>query len=317
MLHASGAPEYAPLLQKLRELIPPERILLQAPMALYTTLKVGGPADILVKVKNAGEIVSLKSLAQTYSVPVMIIGNGSNLLVRDGGIRGLVLRLGEEMSDVAVTGNTIRAQAGAPLPAVSRVAARHGLTGLEYACGIPGTVGGGIYMNAGAYGGELSQVIREVEAVTPEGEVHTYPKEEMRFSYRHSRIQDEGLCVTSAVFALSPGNKEEIWALMKDYARRRSEKQPLECPSCGSTFKRPEGYYAGQLIDEAGLRGVSVGGAQVSHKHAGFLINTGDATASDFLSLIAHVQQTVLFKQGVQLMPEVRIVGEDSLLKMV
>ena len=307
-----GAPYYGQFLQKIRERIPQDRILLQAPMSEHTTIRIGGPADILVTAQSAQEIAFLVSCAKEYHIPMMMLGNGSNLLVKDGGIRGLVVKFGEEMSALSVEGTVLTAGAGASLAAAAKEAARHGLTGLCYACGIPGTVGGGVYMNAGAYGGELKEAIIQVEAVTEDGQICTYTGEEMHFGYRHSRAQEETLIITSVKFRLIPGDKDAIWADMKEFNRRRNEKQPMDVPSAGSTFKRPEGHFAGQLIDQAGLRGVKVGDAQVSEKHAGFLVNTGNATAADFLSLISLVQRTVQEKHGVWLTPEVRIVGEDS-----
>ncbi len=312
-----GAPFYGPFLQKIRERIPQDRIRLHAPMSEHTTLHIGGPADILATAQNAQEIAFLVACANEYHIPVLMLGNGSNLLVKDGGIRGLVVKYGEEMASISVEGTALTAKAGASLAAVAKEAARHGLTGLCYACGIPGTVGGGVYMNAGAYGGELKESIIEVEAITADGQIRTYAGEEMHFGYRHSRAQEEPIIITSVKFQLSPGDKETIWADMKEFNRRRNEKQPMDLPSAGSTFKRPEGYFAGQLIDQAGLRGVRVGDAQVSEKHAGFLVNTGNATAADFLGLIALVQRTVHEKHGVWLTPEVRIVGEDAPMHLV
>lgn len=312
-----GAPYYGQFLQKIKERIPQDRIHLQAPMSEHTTLRIGGPADILVKAQSAQEIAYLVTSANDFHIPVLILGNGSNLLVKDGGIRGLVIKFGEEMAVLSVEGTTLTAKAGASLAAVAKEAARHGLTGLCYACGIPGTVGGGVYMNAGAYGGELKEAIQEVEAITEGGQIRTYTGDEMHFGYRHSRAQEEMLIITSVKFRLAPGDKEVIINDMKEFNRRRNEKQPMDVPSAGSTFKRPEGYFAGQLIDQAGLRGVKVGDAQVSEKHAGFLVNTGNATAEDFLQLITLVQRTVKEKHGVWLTPEVRIVGEDSPMHLV
>ncbi len=312
-----GAPVYGPFLQKIRERIPQDRILLNAPMSEHTTLRIGGPADMLVTAQNAREIAFLVSCANDFHIPMMMLGNGSNLLVKDGGIRGLVVKFGEEMAAISVEGTVLTAGAGASLAAVAKEAARHGLTGLCYACGIPGTVGGGVYMNAGAYGGELKEAVLKVEAITEDGRVHTYTGDEMHFAYRHSRAQEETLIITAVTFQLTPGDTDAIWADMKEFNRRRNEKQPMDMPSAGSTFKRPEGYFAGQLIDQAGLRGVKVGGAQVSEKHAGFLVNTGNATAADFLALIALVQRTVQEKHGVWLSPEVRILGEDAPMPFV
>jgi UDP-N-acetylmuramate dehydrogenase len=307
-----GAPYYGQFLQKIKERIPQDRIFLHTPMSEHTTLRIGGPADMLVRAQSAQEISFLVTYANEFRIPVMMLGNGSNLLVKDGGIRGLVINFGEEMAVISVEGTVLTAKAGASLAAVAKEAARHSLSGLCYACGIPGTVGGGVYMNAGAYGGELCQSILQVQAITQDGQIHTYTNEEMHFGYRHSRVQEDSLIVTEVSFQLSPGERETILSDMKEFNRRRNEKQPMDVPSAGSTFKRPEGYFAGQLIDQSGLRGARVGGAQVSQKHAGFLVNTGNATAADFLGLIALVQKTVQEKHGVWLTPEVRIVGEDA-----
>ncbi len=312
-----GAPLYGQFLQKIKERIPQDRILLQAPMSEHTTLRIGGPADILVTAQSTEEIAYLVKSANGHHIPMLMLGNGSNLLVRDGGIRGLVVQFGEEMTAIRVEGTTLTAKAGASLAAVSREAARHALSGLCYACGIPGTVGGGVYMNAGAYGGELKEVISQVEAITMDGEIHTYSGDEMHFGYRHSRAQEETMIITSVTFSLTPGDKDVLFTDMKEFNRRRNEKQPMDVPSAGSTFKRPEGHFAGQLIDQSGLRGIRVGDAQVSEKHAGFLVNTGNATAADFLELIALVQKTVQEKHGVLLTPEVRIVGEDAPMPFV
>ncbi len=307
-----GAPRYGPFLERIRERIPQERILLNAPMREHTTLKIGGPADLLVTAQSAEEIAFLIRLANEYRVPMMMLGNGSNLLVRDGGIRGLVVRMGEAMAEITVEGTLLTAKAGASLAAVTKEAARHSLTGLCFACGIPGTVGGGVYMNAGAYGGELKEAVLKVEAVSESGEILVFTGEQMRFGYRHSLAQEENLIITSVTFQLTPGDRETILSDMREFNRRRNEKQPMDMPSAGSTFKRPEGRYAGQLIDQAGLRGTRVGAAQVSEKHAGFLVNTGNATAAEYLALIALVQRVVFEKSGVSLTPEVRIVGEDA-----
>lgn len=312
-----GAPYYGQFLQKIRERIPQDRILLHTPMSEHTTLRIGGPADILVIAQSTKEISFLLTNASEFHIPVMMLGNGSNLLVKDGGIRGLVIKFGEEMAAITVEDTVLTAMAGASLAAVTKEAARHGLCGLCYACGIPGTVGGGVYMNAGAYGGELKEAILEVEAVAENGQIRTYTGDEMHFGYRHSRAQEEMLIITSVKFQLSPGNKEDILSDMKEFNRRRNEKQPMDVPSAGSTFKRPEGYFAGQLIDQSGLRGTRVGGAQVSEKHAGFLVNTGNASAEDYLNLISLVQRTVQEKHGVWLTPEVRIVGEDSPMHLI
>lgn len=280
-------------------------------MARYTTLHLGGPADILVSPDRLEQIPLVLKAAHELEVPVIIIGNGSNLLVRDGGIRGLVLRLCRDMQHISVRGNTIRAEAGAMMSSLSMAAAEAGLRGLTFASGIPGTVGGGVYMNAGAYGGEMSQVVTLVEGYDMTGEPFQYNHYEMQFGHRHTRLMDEGKLATHVTFQLHPGKREELLAEMVDFNTRRAEKQPLTKFSAGSTFKRPENGYASAMIDQCGLKGFTVGGAQVSEKHAGFCINNG-GTAADFLQLIAEVQKTVYEKFGTMLEPEVRILGEDA-----
>lgn len=277
----------------------------------YTTLRVGGPADFFAEPENEGQLSALLTAAREADVPVLLMGNGSNLLVRDGGFRGLAIHLGKRFSALKAEGASIRAQAGALLSALSRFARDQALTGLEFAQGIPGTVGGGVYMNAGAYGGELGQMISSVRVLDGE-EIREIPGEEMAFSYRHSRAMEENWIILDACFALRAGDQALIDGAMRDYAARRREKQPLEYPSAGSFFKCPAGHFAGKLIEDAGLKGLTVGGAQVSEKHAGFLINRGGATAGDFLRLKDQVQERVLRQFGVQLEPEVRIVGEEA-----
>ena len=280
-----------------------------ARMSEYTTLRLGGPADWLAFPKSPEEIAGLIREAGENNMPVTVIGHGSNLLVLDGGIRGLVIRIGKEMNRMTMKGNRIRAQAGAMLGAAAAAAAEAGLSGMEFASGIPGTVGGGVRMNAGAYGGELRDVLREVTGVTREGSIRTFAAEELRLGYRRSAIPELGLTVTEAVFELKEDNREAIRERMADYNARRAEKQPLNQPSAGSTFKRPDGYFAAALIDQCGLKGYSVGGARVSTKHAGFLVNTGNS-AADYLELVHRVQRIVKERTGVSLEPEIRILGE-------
>ena len=281
------------------------------PLKKYTTLRVGGPADYFAEPASEEALCALLDTAREYQMPVLLMGNGSNLLVRDGGFRGLVIRLGKAFSAIESRENGLFSQAGALLSALSRAAADAGYTGLEFAQGIPGTVGGGVYMNAGAYGGEMSQIVEAVR-VLRDGKIETIAGADMDFGYRHSKAMEEGMLVLGASFHLEKGDPNAIEAAMRDFAARRKEKQPLEYPSAGSFFKRPQGHFAGALIEQSGLKGVSVGGAQVSQKHAGFLINTGDATAADFLSLMEKVQETVWKNFQVALQPEVRIVGDDA-----
>ena len=286
-------------------------VIQNAPMREYTTLKLGGPADWLAFPRSAEEIAGLFREARENGIPVTVIGHGSNLLVLDGGIRGLVIRIGKNMREIRREGNRLTAQAGAMLGAAAAAAAEAGLTGLEFAAGIPGTVGGGVTMNAGAYDGEMSQVVTEVTALTPEGAVIRLTGEEMAFGYRHSAVPERGLTVTEAVFELKEGSRDAIRSRMAELNAKRADKQPLDQPSAGSTFKRPEGGFAAALIDQCGLKGYTVGGAQVSAKHAGFLINRGESSR-DFLNLIRTVRNIVEQRTGIRLEPEVRIIGEEE-----
>ena len=279
-------------------------------MEQYTTLRVGGCADYFAEPASEQQLSALLGAAREEGLPVLLMGNGSNLLFRDGGFRGLVIRLGKSFSAIGRWEEGLWAQAGALLSMLSRAAADAALSGLAFAQGIPGTVGGGVYMNAGAYGGELGPLIESVRVLKGD-HIFDIPGVDMAFGYRSSRAMTEGLVVLGARFRLLPGDRAEIEAAMRDFASRRKEKQPLEYPSAGSFFKRPPGRFAGALIEQAGLKGCRVGGAQVSEKHAGFLINTGGATASDFLKLMRLVQDRVEDASGVRLEPEVRIVGDD------
>lgn len=300
------------LCEEIRQHLPLGQVDFMEPMARHTTLELGGPADVLAQPGSREEAAWLLKTAYENKIPVTVIGSGSNLLVKDGGIRGLTMMIGPAMNRVEVNGERLWAQAGAKLSAVSQAAAQAGLEGLTFAAGIPGTAGGGAYMNAGAYGGEMSQVVERVEGLNLKGEAVSLTNEEMAFGYRTSRAHQEGLIITDVYFKLQPGSKEEILARMKELNRQRREKQPLTVPSAGSTFKRPTGYYAAALIDECGLKGLRVGGAEVSPKHAGFLTNAYQGTAADFLALMALVEQRVYEEKGVRLEPEVRILGEDG-----
>lgn len=290
---------------------PDMRLLKNEPLSRHTTFKVGGPADIMAFPRNEEELAFLFRASNEASLPVTVIGNGSNLIVRDAGIRGLTIALGDEFSGIEVNGNTITAKAGELLSKIARTAYNHALTGLEFASGIPGSLGGGMAMNAGAYGGQLSDVCVSARVLDPEtGVITEYEANDLSLGYRSSMPLKTGKIVTEAKFMLKTGDKKQILKTMEDLNARRREKQPLAFPSAGSTFKRPEGYFAGALIESANLKGVSVGGAQVSALHAGFIINTGSATAQDILDLIKHVQKTVFEKHGVHLETEVRILGE-------
>ena len=287
------------------------RLMRNAPMARYTTLHLGGPASLLACPEKPEQVQLLLKEAHALDVPVIIIGNGSNLLVKDGGIRGLVIRLCRDMQHIEVQGNAIPAEAGAMMSTLSMAAAEANLAGLTFASGIPGTVGGGVYMNAGAYGGEMAQVVSLVEGFDMTGEPFSYTREEMDFGHRHTRLMDGNKLITHVTFQLQPGKREELLAEMVAFNTRRAEKQPLTQFSAGSTFQRPPNGFASARIDQCGLKGCTIGGAQVSEKHAGFCINKG-GTAADFLALMAHVQQVVYEKFDTMLEPEVRILGEDA-----
>ena len=279
-------------------------------MAKHTTFHVGGNADMYVSVKSVEELSSLIKLARETDTPFTVIGNGSNILVKDKGIRGLVIEIGSGMSAYEIKGNMIYAEAGILLSRLASLALNNSLTGMEEISGIPGTLGGGIYMNAGAYGGELKNIIKAVTYIDEYGEEKTVTADECEFGYRKSIFTSGGKYIVSAVIELSEGDRTEISEKMADYAKRRREKQPLSLPSAGSTFKRPEGYFAGALIQESGLKGYKSGGAMISDLHAGFVVNYDNATSQDILDVIKHTQETVLNKFGVMLETEVKIIGE-------
>lgn len=300
------------LADTLRAVTSTAQVLEHEPMARHTTMRVGGPAEILFSPASEGELLFAVREAKRAGAPFRIIGNGSNLLVLDGGLPGLTIRLGEAFSKISVDGNQIRAQAGVLLSRVAAAARDASLTGLEFASGIPGSAGGGMAMNAGAYGGQLSDVFEGCRALDPEtGIISALGPAEMALGYRESAALSRGLIVTEAAFRLTAGDRSAIQAKMDDLSARRRDKQPLNLPSAGSTFKRPEGYFAGALIEQAGLKGLRVGGACVSEKHAGFVVNDRNATARDVLDLIRLVQARVLEHSGVRLETEVRILGEE------
>lgn len=280
------------------------------PLGRYTNTKTGGPADVVVFPTAKEQVQELVRTANDNQVPITVIGNASNLIIRDGGIRGLVIIL-TKMTEVKMNQNEITACAGAAIIDVTKVAQGASLTGLEFAAGIPGSVGGAIFMNAGAYGGEIKEVATGADVLTAQGEFKHLDAAELDFGYRHSSIQDNNDIVLSATFTLQPGDPVAIQDQMDDLNERRAAKQPLELPSCGSVFKRPTGYFAGKLIHDAGLQGFQIGGAQVSTKHAGFIVNVGGATATNYMDVIQHVQETVMAKFGVLLETEVRILGEN------
>lgn len=299
------------MLNKLHEDLKGIDIRIDEPLKKYTYTKVGGPADFLAFPRNRYELSRIVRFANQENIPWMVLGNASNLIVRDGGIRGFVIMF-DKLNTITVDGYIIEAEAGANLIETTRVARFHSLTGFEFACGIPGSIGGAVYMNAGAYGGEIAHILVSAQVLNKAGEVRTIDAREMKFGYRHSILQDEGDIVISAKFALKPGDYTLISQEMDRLTHLRQLKQPLEYPSCGSVFKRPVGHFAGQLISEAGLQGMRVGGVEVSKKHAGFMVNIADGTAKDYEDLIAQVIATVKEKSGVTLEPEVRIIGESE-----
>ncbi|MBQ7925724.1 MAG: UDP-N-acetylmuramate dehydrogenase [Lachnospiraceae bacterium] len=293
------------VVKALENFLPAENIYLNEPMSQHTTFRIGGEADCFLQIENVEQLTKVQRYLQQLEIPYFVLGNGSNLLVGDEGFAGVILEIADKMNEVKVRGNLIVAQAGAPMSKIARIAYENGLTGFEFAAGIPGTIGGGVVMNAGAYGGELKQVVTLVRVVDKEGDLLDLDNATMEFGYRTSAIKHQPFTVAEVHIQLQEGEPEQIKAQMDELARKRREKQPLEYPSAGSTFKRPEGYFAGELIMNAGLRGYQVGGAQVSEKHCGFVINTGGATAADVKQLIAHVQETVKERYGVELEPEV------------
>ncbi len=298
------------LYNELLKIMSEEQVKTEEPMKNHTTFRVGGPAEFFVMPRSAEEVKKVIDLCRRESFPYYIIGNGSNLLVSDQGYRGVVLQIYKEMSYIEIEENVVVAQAGALLSAIANKALENGLTGFEFAAGIPGTLGGACVMNAGAYGGEMKDVLEEVTVLTEEGEVLIIPKENLELGYRTSIIARKGYIVLEARIQLREGEKEAIKSLMEELKDKRVSKQPLEYPSAGSTFKRPEGYFAGKLIQDAGLRGFSVGGAQVSEKHCGFVINRENATAADVAELMRQVSARVEEEFGVKLEPEVKRLGE-------
>lgn len=286
------------------------KIIKNADMCEYTTFKAGGHADELVIPESPEDVQEALSEIHAKNRKYLILGNGSNTIFRDEGYHGTVIHLGEAFSSIEGDGDRLICGSGALMSEAAHKAMELGLSGMEPISGIPGSIGGAVFMNAGAYGGEMSQVIESVTAVSADGsEILTIPKEELKLGYRHSRFMETGEVVLSAILLLKKRDVEEIKADMMDFTNRRTSKQPLEYPSAGSFFKRPEGYFAGKLIQDAGLKGVSVGGAQISSKHSGFMINRGDATATDIINLMHLVQNTVYDRFGVHMEPEVRIVG--------
>lgn len=297
--------------QLLSQKFPEMEMLFDEPLNQYTYTKTGGKADVLVFPKTKLEAQQIMAYLAEMNFSVTILGNASNVIIRDGGISGVVIML-QKMIDIKVEQQKIIAQAGALLIDTSRCASLHSLSGLEFACGIPGSVGGAAFMNAGAYGGEVESVIEYVEVITKDGQFKRYVHEELDFSYRHSRLQETEELIVEVGFSLKEGNQEKIIEKMNELTFLRESKQPLEYPSCGSVFKRPEGHFTGKLIQDAGLQGMQIGGAQVSKKHAGFIVNIDHATASDYLKLIHYIQDKIMEIYGVALEPEVRIIGRNE-----
>lgn len=297
-------------LKFVEELYTKEDILEAEPMSRHTTFRVGGPADCFLQVSSTEQLAATIHYLNLVESEYFVLGNGSNLLVSDKGYRGVILQIGPKMSEVSVEGTLVRAQAGASMAKTARMAMEHGLTGLEFASGIPGTIGGGVVMNAGAYGGEMKQVVESVTVLAQDGQVMVLDNEAMEFGYRTSAIKNRRFIVTEVTFRLQEGEKVSVSAKMEELAQQRKAKQPLEYPSAGSTFKRPEGYFAGKLIMDAGMRGFRIGGAQVSEKHCGFLINAANASAQDIYDLMEEVKERVYHAFEVRLEPEVILLGE-------
>lgn len=301
--------QVAEIYNQLSTIIDPNHIKMNEPLKNYTYTKTGGNADIYITPIKYSEIQKTIQYANEHNITVTFLGNGSNIIIRDGGIRGIVISL-LGLTDIQVEYDTIIASSGAAIIDVSRIARDHHLTGLEFACGIPGSVGGAVYMNAGAYGGEVKDVIESATVVDQHGEILTLTNEALALDYRTSIIQSEHYVVLEATFKLQRGDINLIQSQMDILTERREDKQPLEYPSCGSVFRRPPGHFAGQLIQEAGLQGYRIGGVEVSKKHAGFIVNVDNGTATDYEEMIAHVQKIVFENSGIELQPEVRVIGD-------
>ena len=287
-----------------------DRVAEYEPMDLHTSFRCGGAADLFVTPGSLGELMNVLDLVRTKNIPYLVLGNGSNVLFKDGGYHGVVIRIGEGMDRVRIEGQTVFAEPGVSLAKLAKMAAEEGLSGLEFACGIPGSLGGAVFMNAGAYDHELKEVLLSVSSINHLGMMKDRKAEGCGLGYRHSIFMENGEVILGVKLFLKPDSRMDISDRMKEYTLRRNSKQPVHLPSAGSFFKRPEGHFAGKLIEDAGLKGLQIGGAQVSPMHAGFIVNNGGATATDVLDLMRVVQETVLDKSGVMLEPEVRIVGE-------
>ena len=298
------------LIEAMRQIVSADNLLINEPMSRHTTFRTGGPACLFLRPENQDQLKKVMDFVRRLGTDYFVLGNGSNLLVSDEGYDGVIISL-SKFNKVELKGsNQIYVEAGAMNSTIASFARDNALTGFEFAAGIPGTIGGAMIMNAGAYGGEMAQVVTEVTVLSPEGEIMVLDNNTMEFGYRTSAIKNKGFIVLSVLLTLKRGKEEEITAQMKELAEKRRDKQPLEYPSAGSTFKRPEGYFAGKLIEDAGLRGFSVGDAQVSEKHCGFVVNKGNATSSEIYDLIKEVQKRVYDKFNVKLEPEVIILGK-------
>lgn len=287
-----------------------EKVSFNEPMKKHTTFKIGGCADIFCEPKNADELKKLIDFFKSNSIPHTVIGNGSNLLVSDKGVRGAVIKTGSRMAEININGDTITAGAGALLSRLARIATEEGLSGMECISGIPGSVGGALYMNAGAYGAEISDITESVTYLMPNGELVCSPRNDLKLEYRNTSFMENSGIIVSCVLRLKRGNKERIAADMAEITKRRIDKQPIELPSAGSFFKRPEGHFAGKLIEDCGLKGFTVGGAKISEKHAGFVVNFNNASAADVIGVMNGVRDRVYSETGVTLEPEVRFLGE-------
>ena len=302
-----------PLQGKINEFSPSCALKMNESMGKHTSFRIGGEAEIMAFPKNTDELAEILKISRLLDCKCRILGAGTNVLAPDEGVEGIVICLKDGLNDIKLLeNNRFQVFSGVTMTRAAVFAANAGLSGMEFAHGIPGTVGGGVYMNAGAYGGEMKDVLHSVTAMDMEGNTHVYTREELALGYRHSALMHTGHIVTSATVVLRPGDSDTIRTAMREFIQRRRQKQPIHLPSCGSTFKRPEGHFAGTLIEGCGLKGFRIGGASVSELHAGFLVNDGEGTAADYLALIAHVQKTVFDKHGVRLEPEVRILGEEA-----
>ncbi len=298
------------MINRLISILGENNVKAQEMMKNHTTFKIGGAADFAVFPESSEQILSVLSLSESENIPVTVLGNGSNVLIGDGGIRGIVIILGKNMSRCTVSGETVTAQSGILLSRLANIIYEHSLSGFEFASGIPGSLGGAVYMNAGAYGEEIAPLVESVTYIDPNEGIKTISGKDCAFGYRRTFFTNKNFIITECTLKLSRGEKSAIKEKTEDLRKRRTEKQPLNLPSAGSTFKRPKGHFAGGLIEQAGLKGFKIGGAEISEKHAGFLVNSGGASASDVLRLIEHTQKTVKEKFGVMLEPEVKIIGK-------